>query len=341
MKKCFTYIASAFILLSVISSCSSTPVDQTPNSLLPTQTVMILPTLTSLTAPVLPKPAQSPNLLPVNNAAEVWENNTWVVKNSEGKITAVWADATQSWTYDYRTIQIIFWGATKPNTALGIDSVHLPFVVPSSWEIPLRENEMDPDPLVPSGVINNFQTYSYNYDTREGLYTYVEFGVDYRGIVLAESAGTALNGGSTIKGNTYVAGFSFIDPNHPDLMYLITMPIYDSENGSTWIDLNPNVALHGNSDFVRADKDDPDLYTVLNPKEVIQVLSDPSVIGRRMVIGLKIPIDGQLYSDPAIVQQNKLFYDSVIAGSPIANIETSAHVEWFRLPKDLDFHVTE
>ena len=42
-----------------------------------------------------------------------------------------------------------------------------------------------------------------------------------------------------------------------------------------------------------------------------------------------------------IVQQNKLFYDSVIAGSPIANIETSAHVEWFRLPKDLDFHVTE
>jgi hypothetical protein len=303
-------------------------------------TVTSIPTEKAVT-PEVAQPTVSQNLLPVNNASEVWENNAWVVKNTDGKVTATWDATENKWVYDAENIKIMFEGAANPSTQIGSDgAVNKHFDIPQLWETPLSSDQIDPKPLVPSGIINEYQYYD-DLQSKSGLYNVVEVGVDFRGIVLAEPIGTILPDGSTTKNvNIYVAGFTVIDPSHPDLMYLINIPIYESTDGSTNFDLNPAADMKGSAFTVRTNMDDPDLYSLMNPQQLIQVLKQYSSVGRRMVIDLQIPVDGQKYTnDIYIFPENKTFIDSLSSGQSVSNIETTATIESIHLPKDLNINI--
>jgi hypothetical protein len=266
------------------------------------------------------------------------ENGTWVTKNADGKVTATWNTTENAWDYNAENLQMVYGGATKPNSELGRDSripSEIIFNVPDIWKTPLSEVQKDPHPLVSLGVINQLNSTETDEFNETIHYTIVEIGVDYRGIALAEPAGD----GKSIL-NRYVAGFTVSDPNHPDMMYTISVPITEDDTIYSNFDLNPNGST---TDIgVLTDKNDPDLHTSMNAKYLIKVLQDPSTIGRRFVLELSIPIEGQKsvpadYADP----NNKTFFDAFASGKPIPDIETSLTAQFIRVPRDLDLNLTK
>jgi hypothetical protein len=248
------------------------------------------------------------------------ENGTWVTKNAEGKVTATWNTTENAWDYNAENLQMVFAGATEPNTKRGLDaglSEKVTFIVPYDWEVKLPEDQKDPNPLVALGVIN----------TRANM---VEIGVDFRGIKLAEPAGDKYT-----YVDRYVAGFSVSDPKHPDLLYTFTMPIIDLPGAKSWVDLDPNGST--TSDGVLAASN---AGFGMDAPEVIKVLQNPSTVGRRMVIELSVP---GLSSSNGIytTQGNQDVLTALTSGLRISGIETTVTGQALRLPKDLDSTLTQ
>jgi hypothetical protein len=208
----------------------------------------------------------------------------------------------------------VFGGATKPNSCfVGADSCikGVTFTVPDAWETALPKDQIDPNPIVPLGFI------SQDGDT-------IDIGVDFRGIVFAEKAGTPVSGG-TMPEDEYVAGFTVSDPSHPDMLYTRTVPIaYITDN-----------AFHTMSALVpNGQTDDPMDNEMLAPS-LIKALQDPSTVGRRMALRLYVPLPGQTNSFAYIDPNNQILVDAITSGQPISNIETSATTQALRVPVDI------
>jgi len=328
----------SIICLLVLVGCAATPTTTTlppiPSATpaLPTQTATVVPTAGA--TPSTPKPEQSPNLQPVNDAEEVFENGAWVVKNADGKVTATWDATEKKWNYNSENLQIVFGGATEPNSNhAGRDSyvVGVSFTAPDTWETPLQKDQVDPNPIVPLGVIDKY-TVSESTVGSHDAYTIVEIGVDFRGIVFAEAAGTAVPGGH-IRYDEYVAGFTVSDPNHPDMFYTITMPISDINDIGTKYNLVPDGVTTSEGVFV----DEKNKFVnLMNFSQLIKAFQDPSTVGRRMVLCLHVPIPGQTYSNFTYVDpENQTFLDAMASGQPVSNLETSLTPQAIRVPIDI------
>jgi hypothetical protein len=151
-------------------------------------------------------------------------------------------------------------------------STKVHFTVPSEWEVPLPEVSIDPQPLVEQGYLGTH--------TRKGtsgsITTYVDFGVDFRGIVLATKAQD-----NVAMYDTWVAGFTVIDRNHPDIMYVLTMPIFDVAKSG------PSYSINANGVFTADQFLPSDHPKMIESPELIRFLSQhPETVGRRMVISV-------------------------------------------------------
>jgi hypothetical protein len=259
----------------------------------------------------------------VNAASETWEGGAWVVKSADGKVTATWDNTENKWVYNAENLQMIFGGVTLPNSKDGPDS-EIPkfvnFVIPDAWKVPLSKDLIDSNPIVPLGIVG-----------QHGDVT--EFGVDFRGITLAEPAGDGYT-----TADRYVAGFTITDPNHPDILYTITVAIVNTPDYKAWFDLNPNGVTDPHLGIF-VDPNDPDLNHTMHVPDILTVLKDPATIGRRMVIDLDVPGTGTntVYNDP----ENQVFIDDFSSGQMLSNIETTATVQSLRFPKDLNISLTK
>jgi hypothetical protein len=220
----FLVFVSIICLLALVG-CAATPTTTTlppiPSATpaLPTQTATAVSTVTA--TPSLPKPAQSPNLQSVNNAEEVFENGTWVVKNADGKVTATW-DATENvWYYNAENLTMISGGASKPVSedpnAEAIVDPGATYSVPEAWMTALPENQVDPNPLVPLGVINQIDRSLGVGTENEAHMRIIEVGVDFRGITPVSNSQPGFT--------QYVAVFTLSLPDHPDILYTLQIPV--------------------------------------------------------------------------------------------------------------------
>lgn len=304
-----------------------------------TQEWETLPSVEPTVSPDVAKPSVSPNLLPVNAASETWENGAWVVKNADGKITATW-DATEAkWVYKTENLQIVLSGETIPNALAGIGSYITKenISIPQDWELALPENEQDPNPIVPLGYIGNVEG-AEGVDSGGNKWHLEEFGFDYRGIILAQSATDPAN----LTGHDiYVAGFTTSNPLYPDRSYLITIPLNDNEALFTGFDIFSG-GTYGDGIGTSVIMPPPDGITAsFSLHELIAVLKDPSVVGKRMDIQIWVSDTGKALNSPNKVADSfyqpgqNILVDAIANGTSFDPVETGIAEQNLRVPHDL------
>lgn len=318
---------SIILLGSLLSGCAPAAETQAENGTTPgnpTSTTML-----ASTTPEAARPSVSHGLQPVNAASETFENGAWVVKNAAGEVTATWDADANAWAYDMEHIQVVFGGATKPFTDPGNEGMidkDVTYSVPEEWTLPLPDSQKDPHPFVGLGIINQFDTTHSSSDS-EYVMRRVEVGVDFRGITLAEP----VRPGRTF--DRYVAVFSFTDPSHPDMLYTVTAPILNSPDTSSGFDIYENAPASSTYGIAI---DEKNLGRLLSGRDLIDILKDPTSVGRRMVLQFCVPVVGKLNSDNTyIAPNNQLFIDAVRAGKTFPYLETTADSGVIRVPHDL------
>ncbi len=228
---------------------------------------------------------------------------------------------------------MVFAGATKPNTTIGsVDAIDssIHFQIPADWMTPLPSDKQDKNPYVTSGDLGG-NSYAVSGDA-SGDYkvTNESFGVDFRGIVLAELAGD----GHT-HADRYVAGFSFVNPQHPDKLYVITMPILSVEAFYIDLDVMPDGTFIWDSNTPWPS----DVKHLMEP-DVIKILKDPSAIGRRMVITIrKALLNAQniQVSDDMVSPGYKAFAAAVANGLSLPDgLDIRVGIANLHIPHDLD-----
>jgi hypothetical protein len=269
-------------------------------------------------------------LQPVNDAEEVFENGSWLVKNANGKVTATW-DATENvWDYNAEALTMISGGASKPVGGINLEAFVEPgatYSVPDAWMTALPENQVDPSPLVPLGVINQIDLALGVGTEYEQHIRMIEIGVDFRGI-------TPLSKSPEVAFDQYVAVFTLSTPDHPDILYTLQIPVPDITDIGPSFDLHPG-GVTDSSYGVLVDPANPGANSNLNDSELIKVLQDPKTIGRRMVIDVTVPTP-EFNTDILASDENQKLIDAMSQGKSIDGMETTLVPRSFRLPSDLD-----
>ncbi len=146
------------------------------------------------------------------------------------------------------------------------------FTIPSEWKVPLPVINQDSNPFVEEGYLG---THIYK-STSGGFVTFADIGVDFRGITLAVHANDSVG-----RIDTWVAGFTVTDTHHPDILYVLTIPFLDLDGSCTDLDILPNGTF-------TYDTIQPPYPTGIKAHALIQLLQNPSIIGKRMVMSIKI-----------------------------------------------------
>lgn len=147
--------------------------------------------------------------------------------------------------------------------------------------------------------------------------------MDYRGIVLAEPAG---DGHTSI--DRYVAAFTVIDKNHPDILYVLTMPIIDTNSMTSYLDILPN------GTFTFETSDPPEIG--VKGSVLIDILQNPSTVGRRMVISIRISETASNYNDVELTPDNKRLAEAIQNGSILTgSLDIRLTLRNLHIPHDL------
>jgi len=136
-------------------------------------------------------------------------------------VTATW-DATENvWYYNAENLTMISGGASKPVSedpnAEAIVDPGATYSVPEAWMTALPENQVDPNPLVPLGVINQIDRSLGVGTENEAHMRIIEVGVDFRGITPVSNSQPGFT--------QYVAVFTLSLPDHPDILYTLQIPV--------------------------------------------------------------------------------------------------------------------
>lgn len=139
MKNTLRILLLAFLAIG-LAACDAPAATTTPSVVAPTvvefadpvleATPTAEPTPDSTPTPEVPAPTADANLSPVNNAKTVLENNTWVVKNADGQVTATW-NGTE-WAYNTEFLKLT-------RTIIGFDGEDASLLDPL-FENPLPED---------------------------------------------------------------------------------------------------------------------------------------------------------------------------------------------------------
>lgn len=106
---------AGLILVFILAACAPAA-GKLPEAALPqpSATAVVTPTPAATATPSptptpeIAEPSIPHGLLPENAAEQIVENDTWVVKNASGEITATWDEKTKEWTYHRENIKVSY-----------------------------------------------------------------------------------------------------------------------------------------------------------------------------------------------------------------------------------------
>jgi hypothetical protein len=341
-----TSILVSILLINLLAACTDHAASSisVSSSTVPPATAEIIPTISPTQVPEIAKPSISPALLPVNNVTEIWENHAWVVKNAKGQVTAAWDASKNEWVIHRENLQMVLAGETLPISRGGIGSyVARKVVIPIEWEMDPSENNLDENPIVPLGYIGTISEID-GKDTGGNVWHLQEIGVDFRGIKLVQPKSDPKN---LTGGDIYLVGFTTSNPQYPDRFYLITIPLID--NGG----LYTNVDLFAGGTYAEAIGSNviippPDgKLGEFSLHELIPVLKDPSVVGRRMCLQIWVSDTGKASNQADAIRDaffqpsQNILVDAIENGTSFDPVETGINEQSLRVPHDLHDLVPE
>jgi len=339
-------ILAMIVLALFLAACT----EQTPQPFSASSSPTLLtateisPTITQAETPEIARPLTPPALLPVNNVTEVWENHAWVVKNAKGQVTAAWDASENEWVYRRENLQMVFSGETLPNSKGGNGSyVVRKVVIPAEWEKDPSGNGLDETPIVPLGYIGTIEEVG-GKDTGRNIWHLQEIGVDFRGIKLVQPKSDPKN---LTGGDIYLVGFTKSNPQYPDRFYLITIPLNDNDLLYTNFDLfagGTYAEAIGSNVIIPPPDGKLGEYSL---HELIPVLKDPSVVGRRMCLQIWVSDTGKASNRSDAIRDaffqpgQKILLDAIESGTSFDPVETGINEQSLRVPHDLHDLVPE
>ena len=292
-------------------------------SVLPSTLIPATETPMATITPELVQPTISSNLSAENAKTMVVEGGTWVVKNADGLVTATWDSAKSEWILNWENIKVQIGYIAMPTTVAGLEGM-LPedvyFSAPSEWKSPLPEVNKDVAPYVDMGFLGTHERTG----TNDTVVTFANFGVDFRGVVFARP------GDGNKQADIYVAGFSVFNRSHPDILYVLTVPIVYWDGMPTDLDILQNGTF--TFDTIPMDQQ----QSGVKAPTLIEILNNPSTIGRRMVLSIRILNTRSNYNDLEVTPDNKRLAEAIQNGSILAgNLDIRLTLRNLHIPHDL------
>ena len=293
-------------------------------SVLPSTLIPATETPMATITPELVQPTISSNLSAENAKTMVVEGGTWVVKNADGLVTATWDSANSEWVLNWENITVQIDAIAMPTTVLGLEGMLDPkvqFIIPSEWKMRLPEGNVDSNPVVGQGFLGTHTLKGQS----DAIVTFADFCVDFHGITLA-----ALEKDTIARVDTWVAGFTISIADHPDILYVLTVPIFDLEGMPTDLDVLPNGTF--TFDTIPMDQQ----QSGVKAPTLIEILNNPSTIGRRMVLSIRILNTRSNYNDLEVTPDNKRLAEAIQNGSILAgNLDIRLTLRNLHIPHDL------
>jgi hypothetical protein len=210
-----------------------------------------------------------------------------------------------------------------PTTIRGLEArldPSIQFTIPSDWFKHLPTANADQQPYVGEGYLGTHQVKG----TSGSTDTSADVGVDYRGIILVESAGDGLT-----TADRYVAGFTVYDKNKPDILFILTIPIVDAKGGYTDLDVLPDGRFTLDTIPVGERQ-----FGITAPI-LIEILKNPLTVGRRMVISIRI--SSTATTDLETTPDHQVLADAIKNGLTLTNepLDIRLTLRNLHIPHDL------